>query len=77
MWWGIAKNRLYVKDLLKEAVTRADSMNYKFDGNKNRKPKKNAESTKTLEQAAASNASSPNLSGILSELCSVVVYLPF
>ena len=33
----------YVKDLLKEAVLRADQMNYKFDGNKNRKPKKNAE----------------------------------
>ena len=30
----------YVKNLLKEAVLRADQMNYKFDGNKNRKPKK-------------------------------------
>jgi len=59
----------YVKDLLKEAVSRADSMNYKFDGNKNCKPKKkSAASTKTPEQAAASNAPSPNLSGILSEL---------
>ena len=59
----------YVKDLLREAVSRADSMNYCFDGNKNRKPKnKSAASTKTPEQAAHSNASSPNLSGILSEL---------
>ena len=60
----------YVKDLLKEAVLRADQMNYKFDGNKNRKPKKNSEkkstasTTKTPEQAL----DSPNLSGILSEL---------
>ena len=38
----------YVKDLLKEAVSRADSMDYKFDGNKNREPKKkSAASTKT------------------------------
>ena len=49
----------YVKDLLRKAVSRADSMNYHFDGNKNQEPKKKSTaSTKIPEQAAHSNASS-------------------
>ena len=60
----------YVKDLLKEAVCRADQMNYKFDGNKNRKPKKKSEkkSTTSTTKSPEQSLDSPNLSGILSEL---------
>ena len=61
-----------VRVLLKAAILRADSIGYKFDGNKNRKPKKKS----TLQEEGKNTTPNKNeaesslLSGIFSEISS-------